>query len=91
MLKNYRPRAIETMAQNAIKHYDEELMRGEPCEIPIEELIELYFGIIIQYRNLSKNGAIHGITDRKSVVSVKSVKISFDLGGGRCIKNKTIR
>lgn len=62
MLKNYRPRAIETMAQNAIKHYDEELMRGEPCEIPIEELIELYFGIIIQYRNLSKNGAIHGIT-----------------------------
>ena len=48
MLKNYKPRAIETLAQNAIKHYNEELVCGEPCEIPIEELIEFHFGIIIE-------------------------------------------
>lgn len=56
MLKNYKPRAIETLAQNALKHYNEELVCGEPCEIPIEELIEFHFGIIVQYRNLSKMG-----------------------------------
>ena len=54
MLKNYKPKAIETLAQNALKHYKEELICGEPCEIPIEELIEFHFGIIVQYRNLSK-------------------------------------
>jgi Zn-dependent peptidase ImmA (M78 family) len=62
MLKNYKPRAIETLAQNTLKHYNEELVCGDPCEIPIEELIEFHFGIIVQYRNLSKNGVIHGVT-----------------------------
>lgn len=62
MLKNYKPKAIETLAQNALKHYKEELICGEPSEIPIEELIEFHFGIIVQYRNLSKKGTIHGIT-----------------------------
>ncbi len=62
MLKQYRPQAMDTIAQNIIKKYDESLICGEPQEIPIEEIIEFHQGLILQYRNLSKNGAIHGIT-----------------------------
>ena len=62
MLKNYHPRAVDMLAQNALKYYNLELVSGEPQEIPIEEIVEFHFGMILQYRNLSKNGAIHGIT-----------------------------
>jgi len=62
MLKNYHPQAIDMLAQNALKYYNPELICGDPQEIPIEEIIEFHFGIIVQYRNLSKNGSIHGIT-----------------------------
>lgn len=54
--------ALDILAQNVLKQFNEELIRGEPCEIPIEEIVEFHFGLIVQYRNLSKNGIIHGIT-----------------------------
>lgn len=62
MQKTYKSRAIDSIAQNTISQYKPELVTGEPCEIPIEEIVELHFGLILQYRNLSKAGNIHGIT-----------------------------
>ena len=62
MVKTYPPRAIDTIAQNTLKNYNEELVTGDPTAIPIEELIELHFGLIVEYRNLSKDGHIHGMT-----------------------------
>ncbi len=62
MERTYKPRAIETIAQNTLALYNQELVNGEPCEIPIDEIIEFHFGIILQYRNLTKNGAILGMT-----------------------------
>lgn len=61
MRKNYQLSTIETLAQNALKYYDETLITGDPKEIPIEELIEFHFGLIVQYRTLNRDGAIHGI------------------------------
>ncbi len=62
MQKNYGQRAIEVIAQNVLKEFDEKIMQEAPKEIPIEELIEFHFGLTVQYRNLSKEGGIHGIT-----------------------------
>lgn len=62
MPKSYRHRAIETIAQNTLTKYNPILVNGEPQEVPIEDIIEMHFGIILQYRNLSKTGRILGIT-----------------------------
>ena len=62
MEKVYRPRAIESIAQSVLMQYNPLLVNGDPIEIPIEEIIEVFYGIILQYRNLTKSGNIHGMT-----------------------------
>ena len=62
MNKTYNTHTIDILAQNALKYYDEELVSGEPQEIPIEELIEFHYGLIVQYKCITKNGTIHGLT-----------------------------
>lgn len=61
-MREYKPRAIESIAQRELLQFDSELVNGEPKVVPIEEMIELHYGIILQYRNLSKKGHKHGIT-----------------------------
>ncbi len=62
MSKIFSTPALEVIAQNAIKEYNPELASGEPCAIPIEELIELHYGLKIKYLKITKNGYIHGLT-----------------------------
>lgn len=62
MLKNYCRQALESIALSEIKAYDEQLTQGDPRAIPIEEMIEFKYGLIVKYYTLSKNGAIHGLT-----------------------------
>lgn len=62
MIREYGPKAMEGIAQRELLKYNPALLSGEPCATPIEEMIELHYGIILQYRNLSKKGIIHGIT-----------------------------
>ncbi len=62
MAKAYKSRAIETIAQNTLMQYNPRLVNGEPQAIPIEDVIEFHQGIILQFRNLSKNGTILGMT-----------------------------
>lgn len=62
MLKNYGLQALEAIALSELKAYDSGLTQGDPCAIPIEEMIEFKHGLIVQYFPLSKNGAIHGLT-----------------------------
>lgn len=54
--------AIDMLAQNTIKSYDPELLKGELDEIPIEEIIEFTIGLRLIYANLSKNKSILGMT-----------------------------
>lgn len=62
MSKCYKPRAMDMIAQNVLKGYDEKLVNGEPQEIPIEEIIELHYGMMLEYRELTKDCRIHGMT-----------------------------
>lgn len=53
---------IDYIATNTLNYYDNQLLSGEPREIPIEEIIEFDYGLILEYKDLSKNGTIHGLT-----------------------------
>ncbi len=59
---NYFDTALEAIARNTIKKFDETLLTGEPRAIPIEEIIEQHFGLNIEYHFLRKDGRILGET-----------------------------
>ena len=78
MTKTYNLRAIDILAQNALKYYDEDLINGEPREIPIEELMEFHYGLIVQYKCITKNGTIHGLTVfEDSIIPVYDTKLKL--------------
>lgn len=62
MQKKYKQRALDAIAQNVLKDYDETLVTGEPREIPILEIIEYHYGLNVEFHHLSKSGDIHGLT-----------------------------
>lgn len=62
MRRKYTLQGFEHLAQNTIKHYNGELVSGEPTAIPIAEMIELHLGLSIQSTNLSTDDSIHGVT-----------------------------
>lgn len=53
---------LDMLAQNIIKKYDADLLKSEPQETPLEEIIEFNHGIKLIYTNLSKDKTILGIT-----------------------------
>lgn len=54
--------AIDMFAQNTIKHYNSHLLKSEPQEIPLQEIIEFDHGIRLVFANLSCDNSILGIT-----------------------------
>jgi len=61
-MKYFSETALETIARNELKEYDESLILGEPQAVPIEELVEYHFGLEIEYRHLRQNGDVLGCT-----------------------------
>ena len=61
MRKYYTEQAIEGIARRVLDAYDARLYRGQPCTIPIEDLIERY-GLTLEFQYLRKNGRILGKT-----------------------------
>ncbi|MDD4496123.1 MAG: ImmA/IrrE family metallo-endopeptidase [Eubacteriales bacterium] len=53
--------AIEMIAARELKKYKNGiLINGEPCAIPIEEMLEIQYGLTIEYHYLRKNGNVLG-------------------------------
>lgn len=68
---------LEYIANNILNHYDKNLLKSQPSEIPIEEIIEFDYGIILEYKDLSKNKTIHGLTVfENSVIPIFNKKIN---------------
>ena len=61
MRKYYTEQAIEGIARRVLDAYDARLYRGQPCTIPIEDLIERH-GLTLEFQYLRKNGRILGKT-----------------------------
>jgi|GEM_PF-846285 len=61
-MKLYDATTLNVIARNVIKKYDTSLLYGEPCAIPIEQIIELFYKLNIEYRHLRKNGDVLGCT-----------------------------
>ncbi|MCL2566406.1 MAG: ImmA/IrrE family metallo-endopeptidase [Defluviitaleaceae bacterium] len=51
--------ALEAIARNTLKNFDDDLLSGQPCAIPIEKLAA-HLGLCIEYQCLRKNGVILG-------------------------------
>lgn len=54
--------AIDMLAQNTIKRYNPELLKNDPEEVPIEEIIEFQQQLRIVYTTLSKDNTLLGLT-----------------------------
>lgn len=61
MRKYYTEQTMEGIARRVLDAYDERLYRGQPCAIPIEDLIERH-GLTLEFQYLRKNGRILGKT-----------------------------
>ena len=61
MRKYYTEQTMESIARRVLDTYDERLYRGQPCAIPIEDLIERH-GLTLEFQYLRKNGRILGKT-----------------------------
>lgn len=59
---SYKGQVLETIARKALKGFDETLLIGSPRAIPIEEIVEQYYGLSIEYHYLRNNGRILGQT-----------------------------
>lgn len=57
----YREQTLEAIARRVIKEYDPMLL-SEPTAIPIEDIIEKQYGLIIDYQYIRNNGRILGET-----------------------------
>jgi len=53
---------LEAIARNAHKKYKPLLLVGEPCAIPIEDMVERFYGLEIEYRFLRRSGSALGCT-----------------------------
>jgi len=53
---------LETIARNELKKYKPSLVVGEPRAIPIEDMVEQYYKLDVEYRFLRKNGSALGCT-----------------------------
>ena len=53
---------LETIARNELKKYKPSLVVGEPGAVPIEDMVERYYGLEVEYRFLRKNGSALGCT-----------------------------
>ncbi|MDR0818588.1 MAG: ImmA/IrrE family metallo-endopeptidase [Oscillospiraceae bacterium] len=58
---NYRDNVLETIARLVIKEYNPELLTC-PTAIPIEDIIERQYGLVIDYQYIRNNGRILGET-----------------------------
>lgn len=81
MDKFYKPRAMDIAAHNILQSYDAALVNGEPCEIPIAEIVEFHFGIRVEYRLLTRDLSIYGMTIfEHSTIPIYNIKNkAFDL------------
>jgi len=61
-MRKYDTKTLEAIARNQLKKYDPTLLVGEPRAIPIEDIVERYYGLEIEYRYLRKNGHVLGCT-----------------------------
>ena len=61
MRKYYTEQMIENIARRVLNAYDARLYLGQPCAIPIEDIIERH-GLILEFQYLRKNGRILGKT-----------------------------
>lgn len=53
---------LETIARNELKKYKPSLVVGEPRAIPIEDMVERYYRLDVEYRFLRKNDSALGCT-----------------------------
>ena len=53
----YRNEALDNIARNAIKSYDASLL-SEPSAIPIEDIMEKVYGLVIIYQRIRKTGLV---------------------------------
>lgn len=62
MTANYLSRpAIDMIAARELKKYKNGiLINGEPCAVPIEDILELQYGLTVEYHHLRKNGRVLG-------------------------------
>ncbi len=58
--KRYPDSRMELMAVRELKQYDDRIISGEPCAVPIEEIIEQKYDISIEYHYLRKNLVTYG-------------------------------
>jgi hypothetical protein len=58
---NYRDQALEVIARRVIKEYDPALLTN-PVAIPIEDIMEQQYGLILNYQYIRNNGRILGET-----------------------------
>lgn len=58
----HRLAALEVIGRNILTAYDASLVYAKPREIPIEDIIENQFGLILEYHYLSKDGHLLGET-----------------------------
>jgi Zn-dependent protease with chaperone function len=61
-VKAYTITTLEAIARNELKKYDPALVVGEPCAIPIEDIVEHHYRLEVEYRFLRKNGQALGCT-----------------------------
>jgi hypothetical protein len=61
-MRYFNEATLEAIARNELKKYDPSLVTGEPRAVPIEDIIEHYYGLEIEYRFLRKNGLVLGCT-----------------------------
>ena len=58
----YDESTLETIARNILKKYDPSLITGAPRAVPIEDIVEMYYKLEVEYRHLRKNGLVLGCT-----------------------------
>ena len=58
----YDAMALEMIARIELEKYDPLLVLGEPRAVPIEEIVELYYRLDLEYRYLRKSGLLLGCT-----------------------------
>ena len=61
-MKFFDAMALETIARNELKKYKPSLVVGVPRAIPIEDMVEQYYKLDVEYRFLRKNGSALGCT-----------------------------
>lgn len=60
MVSKYRIQALEAIANRTLRDFDPSLLLGEPCAVPIEDIIEKHFGLFIEYQYIRNNGRVLG-------------------------------